>query len=56
MDWNTHFTQMMGDATEMMYGTHFLNATEALQRVLLGVPPTHAAPAARCPLQPAQQP
>ncbi len=48
MDWNTHFTQMMGDATEMMYGTHFLNATEALQRVLLGVPPTHAAPAARC--------
>ena len=36
MDWNTQFTQMMGDATEMMYGTHFLNATEALQRVLLG--------------------
>ncbi len=48
MDWNTHFTQMMGDATEMMYGTHFLNATEALQRVLLGSPPTQAAPAARC--------
>ena len=54
MDWNTHFTQMMGGATAFMYCTHFLNATEALQRVLLGVPPN--ARCARCPLQPAQQP
>ena len=48
MDWNNHFAQMMGDATEMMYGTHFLNATEAMQRVLIGAPLSPPAPAARC--------
>ena len=45
MDWNTQFARMMGDATEMMYGSHFLNATEAMQRVLMGVPA--ATPVAR---------
>ena len=48
MDWNTHFAQMMGDATEMMYGTHLLNATEAMQRVLIGAPLALATPAIHC--------
>ena len=48
MDWNTHFARMMGDATEMMYGTHFLNATEAMQRVLIGAPLALATPAIHC--------
>ena len=38
MNWNTQFAQMMGDATEMMYGSHFLNATEAMQRAFIGAP------------------
>ena len=46
MDWNTHFTQMMGDVTDMMYGTHFLNATEAMQRAFIGAPAA-TAPAAK---------
>lgn len=38
MDWNTHFTHMMGEATEMLYGSHFLDATEAMQRAFIGAP------------------
>ena len=36
MDWNTSFTNMFGDATELMYGTNFLSATEAMQRAFIG--------------------
>ncbi|WP_037472021.1 extracellular catalytic domain type 1 short-chain-length polyhydroxyalkanoate depolymerase [Simplicispira psychrophila] len=38
MDWNTQFAHMMGEATEMMYGSHFLDATEAMQRAFIGAP------------------
>lgn len=36
MDWNTHFTHMLDEATQMMYGGHLMGATEAMQRALMG--------------------
>ena len=39
MNWTTHFTQMMDDAAELMYGGYLMDATEAMQRALIGPAP-----------------
>lgn len=42
MNWNTQFTHMLDEATQMMYGGHLMGVTEAMQRALMG--PLSAAP------------
>ena len=39
MNWTTHFTQMMDEAAELMYGGYLMDATEAMQRALIGPVP-----------------
>ena len=39
MDWNTNFTNMLGEATELMYSGNLMEATEAIQRALNGQGP-----------------
>ena len=46
MDWNSHFSNMLGEATELMCGGHLMEATEAIQRALGGTTPLASAPAA----------
>ena len=47
MDWNTHFADMLGEATELMHSGNLMEATAAIQRALNNqAPMTNAAPAA----------
>lgn len=48
MDWNTHFADMLGEATELMHSGNLMEATAAIQRALNNqAPMANAAPAAR---------
>ena len=47
MDWNTHFADMLGEATELMHSGNLMEATAAIQRALNNqAPMAPAAPAA----------
>ena len=47
MDWNTHFADMLGEATELMHSGNLVEATAAIQRALNNqAPRANAAPAA----------
>ena len=47
MDWNTHFADMLGEATELMHSGNLMEATAAIQRALNNqAPMANAAPAA----------
>ena len=51
MDWNTHFADMLGEATELMHSGNLMEATAAIQRALNNQAPM--APAApRSPYRP----
>ena len=52
MDWNTHFADMLGEATELVHSGNLMEATAAIQRALNNQAPlaratsaTRAAPA-----------
>ncbi|MDD2712293.1 MAG: PHB depolymerase family esterase [Simplicispira sp.] len=51
MDWNVNFTNMLGEATELMRTGNLMDATEAIQRALSGQSPPTQAPTAAPPFQ-----